>query len=46
MRLTYVPPLGLTYRHPQYEYNSSDVKTFLAGKVWFKFNAIEIYQRD
>ena len=38
--------LGLTYRHPQYEHNSSDVKNFLAGKVWFKFNAIEIYQRD
>ena len=38
--------LGLTYRHPQYEHNSSDVKTFLAGKVWFKFNVIEIYQRD
>jgi hypothetical protein len=38
--------LGFTYIHPQYEYNSNEADTFLAGWHCFQLDEIEIYQKE
>jgi hypothetical protein len=38
--------LGLTYSHPEYEYESNEAKSFLAGSYYFQLSKIEIYKID
>ncbi len=38
--------LGSTYLHPEYEYDSNEPKSFLAGSFRFKLSEIEIYKID
>jgi len=38
--------LGFTYQHPEYEYNSNEADTFLAGSFNFKLDEIEVFQKE
>jgi hypothetical protein len=38
--------LGLTFLHPEYEYESSEAQSFLAGSCNFQLSEIEIYKID
>jgi hypothetical protein len=38
--------LGLTFSHPEYEYDSNEAKSFLAGSHYFQLSEIEIYKID
>jgi len=38
--------LGLTYRHPVYDYKSDESKSFLAGSEYFQLSEIEVYQKE
>jgi hypothetical protein len=37
--------LGYSYTHPQYEYGTNEVKSFLAGSNYFQLDEIEVYQK-
>jgi hypothetical protein len=38
--------LGVSYKHPQYEEETSEVESFLAGSQEFQLDEIEVYQRE
>ena len=38
--------LGRTYKHPQYEFETDEAETFLAGTEWFQLDEIEVYQKE
>ena len=38
--------LGKTFSHPEYEYDSNEAKSFLAGTCNFQLSEIEIYKID
>ena len=37
--------LGLSYIHPNFNYRSDEVKSFLAGSHKFKVSEIEVYKK-
>ena len=37
--------LGQSFKHPKYEYESDEAKTFLAGFFNFQISEIEVYRR-
>jgi hypothetical protein len=38
--------LGGTYRHPQYEEDTIEASTFLAGSKYFQLDEIEVYEKE
>ena len=38
--------MGVSYKHPQYEEETSEVESFLAGSQEFQLDEIEVYQRE
>ena len=38
--------LGFTYKHPQYEEDTDEASTFLAGSHYFQLDEIEVYQKE
>jgi hypothetical protein len=38
--------LGYTYKHPHYNFDSKEAKTFLAGQRDFQLSEIEVYQKQ
>jgi hypothetical protein len=37
--------LGKTFKHPQYEEETNEAKTFLAGSFHFQLDEIEVYEK-
>ena len=37
--------LGYSYKHPQYEYETNEAQTFLAGSFNFQLDEIEVYEK-
>ena len=38
--------LGTNYKHPQYDFESKEAQSFLAGSFRFQLSEIEVYQKE
>ncbi len=38
--------LGSSFKHPKYEEETNEAKTFLAGSFYFQLDEIEVYQKE